>query len=331
MSETNPTSISLSEIEMAASRLSGIAMRTPLLESAVLNERTGGRILLKAETLQRTGTFKFRGAYNTISQLSNDARARGILAWSSGNHAQGVAAAASLLSTPATIVMPADAPSIKIANTRALGADIVLYDRYSESREDIGTKLADQNDLTIIPPYDDPGVIAGQGTVGLEISQQCQELGCTPDALLVNCGGGGLTAGCAIAMSARQPGCEIYTVEPTGFDDMARSLATGGRQSNPPGAKSICDALLSPTPGALTFPIAHELSSGGFHVSDASVRAAIRFAFTSLKLIVEPGGAVSLAAVLDGTFDATAKTVCITLSGGNIGAEMLSEILLEKD
>lgn len=331
MSANSPMCVSIAEIEDAAERLEANAVKTPLLEYSALNERVGGRILLKAETLQRTGTFKFRGAFNKISQLSKEARSRGILAWSSGNHAQGVAAAAGLLSTSATIVMPADAPTIKIANTRALGAEVVLYDRYRENREAIGSKLAQQKKLTIVRPYDDPDIIAGQGTVGLEIAQQCQEIGVTPDAMLVNCGGGGLTAGCAIAMSAYHPGAEIYTVEPEDFDDMARSLETGARQTNAPGAQSICDALLSPTPGELTFPIAQQLLSGGLRVTENSVRNAVRFAFTTLKLVVEPGGAVSLAAILDGTFNARGKTVCITLSGGNIAPELLCEIMQETD
>lgn len=315
------------DIEDAAERLDGVAVRTPLIENTELNARTGGRILLKAECLQRTGSFKFRGAYNTISQLSPEERKNGVLAWSSGNHAQGVAAAAGLLETPATIVMPRDAPAIKIDNTKHLGAEVVLYDRYAESREEIGTKIAEEHGLTIVRPYDDVRIIAGQGTVGLEIDEQCQELGIEPDALLVNCGGGGLTAGCSIALTEMNPATEIYCVEPAGYDDHARSLAKGTRVENSMDQRSICDALLAPAPGELTFAINKEILSGALAVTDDEVKDAVRFAFQHLKLVVEPGGSASLAAILAGKIDCKGRTVCAVLTGGNVTSERFSEII----
>ncbi len=329
MTEAVPPGVDLKDIQDAAERLAETAIRTPLLECHELNELTGGQILLKAESLQRTGSFKFRGAYNKISQLDPRTRAQGVLAWSSGNHAQGVAAAARILSTPATIVMPADAPAIKIDNTRALGAEVVLYDRYNESREEIGSNLATKRNLTIVPPYDDSDIIAGQGTVGLEITEQCRDIGITPDALLINCSGGGLAAGCATAMCAQNPGVEIHTVEPAGFNDMAKSLSAGERQINAPGNRSICDALLAPTPGEITFPIARGLLASGIEVTDANVRDAIRFAYRSLKLVIEPGGAAALAAILDKSYDARGKCVCLVLTGGNISADLFAEIIAE--
>lgn len=327
------TEPSLTDIESAADLLAGVAVRTPLIESPALNELTGGRILLKAETLQRTGSFKFRGAYNKISSLSPETRARGIVAWSSGNHAQGVAAAAALLNAPATIVMPQDAPAIKINNTRKLGAKLVLYDRYRESREEIGERISKEEGLAIVRPYDDPFIIAGQGTIGLEIDEQCLRLGTKADVLLINCSGGGLTAGCSIATAAKSPETEIYTVEPEHHDDMARSLAAGSPVPNshvatggnaPP---SICDALMAPVPGTITFPIAKELVSGGLLVTDDEVRDAISYACRVLKLVVEPGGAASLAAILSAKIDCRDKTVCLILSGGNISDELLTECI----
>jgi threonine dehydratase len=328
MSAATGARVTIADVEAAAERLAGVAVRTPLLESQRLNEITGGRIMLKAETLQRTGSFKFRGAYNKISRLSPEERACGILAWSSGNHAQGVAAAARLLGSPATVVMPTDAPPIKIANTRSYGAEVVLYDRYSESREEIGTRIASERGLTIVRPYDDPLIIAGQGTAALEIDEQCQRIGQEADMLLVNCSGGGLASGLCIAMADRSPAMEIYTVEPEGFDDMARSLRSGSREANEPrAAPTICDALLAPTPGEITFPILKEHLSGGLAVSDEAVRQSVRFASETLKLVVEPGGAASLAAILGGAINVRDRCVCVILTGGNITSELFSEIL----
>ena len=315
------------DVEAAAARLAGKALTTPLLENPDLNERLGARILIKPECLQRTGSFKFRGAYNRISQIPAADRAKGVVAYSSGNHAQGVAAAARLLGIPATIVMPADAPKIKLQNTRGYGAEVVLYDRASEKREEKAAEIAAASGAILVPPYDDPDIIAGQGTCGLEICRQSEAQGTGLDALLVCCGGGGLTAGIATAVSALRPGTPIFTVEPEGFDDTARSLAADERLSNAPGAKSSCDALLSPIPGRLTFEVNRRLVKGGYSVSEEAVLDAMRFAFTTLKLVVEPGGAVCLAALLSGRFEAQGRTVGITLSGGNVDPEAMQRVL----
>jgi threonine dehydratase len=317
----------LTEIETAAERLSDQAVRTPLLEFPALNERAGGRVLVKAETLQRTGSFKFRGAYNKISQIPETARPRGVVAYSSGNHAQGTAAAASLLGVPATIVMPADAPAIKIENTRGYGAEVVFYDRDGESREAVAEGLAAERDATLVRPFDDPDIIAGQGTCGLEIAQQAKDLGARLDATLVCCGGGGLIAGTATALAALSPETKVYSVEPEGFDDTARSLTAGHRVANAAAAGSFCDALLAPMPGELTFAINQRLLAGGLAVSDQEVAAAMVFAFRALKLVVEPGGAVALAALLAGRYEAHGLTVAITLSGGNVDSDTFAQVL----
>lgn len=318
---------SFADIMAAAARLKDQAVRTPLLESPALNQRVGGRVLIKPETLQRTGSFKFRGAYNRISQIPEGERAAGVVAYSSGNHAQGVAAAAALLGLPATIVMPRDAPAMKVDNTRGYGAEVVLYDRSSESRETRAMEIAAQTGATVVRPYDDPWIVAGQGTCGLEIAQQANERGAALDALLVCCGGGGLVSGCALALAELSPRTEVYSVEPEGFDDTARSLAGGSRVANAPGAASFCDALLSPTPGELTFSVNRRLLAGGLAVSDAEVAAAMAFAYRTLKLVIEPGGAVALAAVLAGRYDARGKTVAVTLSGGNVDPALYGKVL----
>ena len=292
-----------------------------------LDRKLGGRVLLKAETLQRTGSFKFRGAYNRISQIPQDARPAGVVAYSSGNHAQGVAAAAALLGVPATIVMPEDAPAIKLANTRGYGAEVVLYDRFTEVREEICAEIAARRGATIVRPFDDPAIIAGQGTCGLEIARQAAALDAELDAVLICCGGGGLTAGCALALAELSPRTAIYTVEPEAFDDTARSLAAGARVANDPAARSFCDALLAPTPGELTFAINRRLVTGGLSVGDAEVAAAMAYAFRTLKLVVEPGGAVALAALLSGRLDARGKTVALTLSGANVDPQTYREVL----
>jgi len=318
---------SYADIIAAAERLAGTAVYTPLLENPVLSEAVGGRMLLKAETLQRTGSFKFRGAYNFISQLDAAQRRNGVVAYSSGNHAQGVAAAAALLGAPATIVMPSDAPAVKLDNTRALGATVVTYNRDTEPREEIAARLAADTGATIVPPYDHPWTIAGQGTVGLEIAAQSADLGAKPDAVLVCCGGGGLTAGIATAFAEVSPATNIHTVEPMGFDDTARSLAAGEALPNLPGARSICDALLAPEPGQLTLSINQRLVSSGIAVSDEDVRRAMIFAWQTLKLVVEPGGAVALAAALNGAIDCKGRVVAVVLSGANVDATVFSEIL----
>lgn len=305
------------DVHAAARRIAGVAVRTPLLECGALDRLSGGRVFIKPEMLQRTGSFKFRGAWNRLSQLSGNDRRAGVVAWSSGNHAQGVAAAAQMLGVPALIVMPSDAPRLKTERTRGFGAEVVLYDRLTEMREEIGARIAAERGAVIVRPYDDPGIIAGQGTVGLEIAEDAARLGVALDAVLVPAGGGGLAAGTALALGAAMPDAKVWCVEPQGFDDHARSLAAGRRLSNDAGGRSFCDALLAPMPGELTFAINATRLAGGLAVSDAEVAAAMRFAFEELKLVVEPGGAVALAAVLAGRFDTKGKTVALVLSGGN--------------
>lgn len=311
----------------AARVISPAAVRTPLIENAVLNERCGRRVLLKFEGAQHTGSFKFRGAYNRLARLDVGQRKAGVVAWSSGNHAQGVAAAARLLNMPATIVMPADAPAIKLANTRALGAEVVTYDRHRESREEIATALANGRGATLVPSYDDPFIIAGQGTAGLEILDQAADVRASISQILVCCGGGGLTAGIATAVAGRRSGARVFTVEPEAFDDTARSLDLGERQAIAAGASSICDALMAPMPGDLTFPINRALVAGGLTVSEAQVRDAMRLAFTTLKLVVEPGGAVALAAVLNGLAPPCDGATAVVLSGSNVDPALYAEIL----
>jgi threonine dehydratase len=316
--------ISLSDIQLAASRIAGEAVVTPLISSSALDAACGARILIKPETLQRSGSFKFRGAYNRLSALSDTERAAGVVAWSSGNHAQGVAAAAEVLGIAATIVMPSDAPAIKVANTRAYGAEVVFYDRYTQSREKISFAIARERGAVVVPSFDDPHVIAGQGTVGLELVQQAAASGHSLDLVLCCCGGGGLIAGTATALRALSPKTAIYSVEPCAFDDTARSLAAGERLSNPPEARSICDALLAPEPGELTFPINQALLTSGLSVSDDETRSAMAYAFRVLKLVVEPGGAVALAALLAGKIDVAGRTVAVVLSGGNVDPELFA-------
>ena len=317
----------IADVREAAGRLKGHALSTPLVESPLLNDRLGGRILVKAEMLQYAGAFKFRGAFNRLSQLDEAERKRGVVAYSSGNHAQGVAVVARMLDVPALIVMPKTAPAIKVENTRAYGAEVVLYDPATESREEIGGTLAEERGATLVPPYDDPDIISGQGTVGLELVAQAGERDAVLDALLIPCGGGGLTAGCALALSGESPGTAVYGVEPAGFDDTAKSLAAGKRIFNSPGAKSICDALPHPTPGEITFEINRRLLAGCLVVGDDLTAEAMRVAMTHLKLVVEPGGAVALAAALSGTFDCRGKTVGVVCSGGNVDPALFRTVL----
>jgi len=319
------------DIEDAAKRLAGNAVVTPLIEQPALNERIGGRVLLKAETLQRTGSFKFRGAFNRLSQIPEPDRPAGVVAYSSGNHAQGVAAAAKLLKLHATIIMPSDAPQIKIDGTRYYGAEVVTYDRESQSREAIGQALARETGAILVRPYDDPDVIAGQGTCGLEIARQAEALGAKLDQALVCCGGGGLIAGTALALEALAPDCSVYCVEPEGFDDTRRSLSAGERVPVDPQAHSICDALLAPMPGEITFALNRRLLTGGLAVSDAEVRQAMAFAFRHLKLVIEPGGAVALAALLSGKVEARDRTSVLVLSGGNVDPALFAAILAQED
>jgi threonine dehydratase len=318
--------IGIREIEAAAQRLDGVAVRTPLLRNHALDEVAGGRVLLKPECLQVTGSFKIRGAYNFLSQLTPDEAGRGVVAFSSGNHAQGVAAAGEMLGIHAAIVMPEDAPRAKLDNTRHLGGEVITYDRYTGDREAIARDIAKQRGAVVVPSYDHDYIIAGQGTVGFEIAQQCREQGITPDQVLVCCGGGGLVSGSAVALKHFYPDVSVHTVEPEGFDDTARSLRSGQREHIGDDARSICDALQAHTPGELTFEIMRRMLADGLIVSDEDVRAAMRFAFRNLKLVIEPGGAVALAAVLARKIETAGKTTVIVASGGNVDRDLYAEI-----
>lgn len=315
------------DIVDARARIAGEAVVTPLLRSPFLDEMTGGTVLLKSETLQRTGSFKFRGAFNRLSLIPQDRRARGVVACSSGNHAQGVAEAARVLGMPATIVMPQDAPQAKLDRTRRSGARIVTYRRGVDDRDAIALGIAEETGATLVHPYNDAGVIAGQGTIGAEVAEQAATMGLVPDAMLTCAGGGGMTGGIALALETLLPDCELLPVEPEGFDDHGRSLAAGMPVANPSEAGSICDALLARQPGEIGFSITRRRAKRGLVVSDAEALAAVAFAFRELKLVVEPGGAVCLAAVLSGRLPVAGRVVALTLSGGNIDADMMAKAL----
>lgn len=303
-------------IEAAASRMAGHVRCTPLLNAPLLDKAVGRRIFVKAECLQVTGSFKARGGWSAVSALAPEARARGVIAYSSGNHAQGVAHAAAAHGAPCVILMPSDAPQVKIANTRAYGAEVVLYDRATGDRDAIGARLAAERGLTLIKPYDDPQVIAGQGTVGLELAEQAAEAGVAAAPVFVCCGGGGLSSGIALALEARAPGLQVRTAEPAGFDDMARSLASGRRERNAATTGSICDAILTLSPGELTFPHLQRLAGPGAVISDDQALRAMALAFTHLRIVLEPGGAAALAAALFS--DDLPDTVIAVATGGNV-------------
>lgn len=324
-----PTLPTIADIESAAAVLAGNAVETPLLESPLLNQRLGARVLVKAEMLQRTGSFKFRGAYNKISRIPAARRKAGVVAYSSGNHAQAVAAVAKLLGMSATIVMPADAPAIKRRNTEAWGAEIVSYDRHRDDREAIGTAIAGETGGTLVKPYDDPLIIAGQGTVGLELAAQLAAIEVRPDAVLVPCGGGGLIAGVSTALADRLPGVPVHAVEPAGFDSTGRSLSAGERQRCDTSRTSICDSLLAPMPGEITFAINRRTLAGGITVEDGDALAAVAAVFEYLKVVAEPGGAVGLAALLSGRYAAAGKTIAIVCSGGNVDPARFAEALAQ--
>ena len=320
-------SVTFADIRAAAERLAGHAVETPLIESPALNELLGGRVLIKPETLQRVGAFKFRGAYNRLSQMSAEEKRGGVVAFSSGNHAQGVALAARLLGMPALIVMPSDAPRVKVDATRGYGAEVSFYDRARDDREAIAASLAAERGAVIVPAFDDPHVIAGQGVAGLEIAAQAAARGARLDLLLAPVGGGGLMAGVSLAMKTLSPHTELYGIEPAGFDDTRLSLEAGERVGAPPAQRSLCDALESPMPGRITFPILRNALSGVFAVTDSEVADAMRLAFSMLKLVVEPGGVVALAALLSGRLRLEGRTAAIILSGGNVDQELFARVI----
>jgi threonine dehydratase len=315
------------DVDIAAQKLAGIALRTPLINSPVLDARLGARVFLKAETLQRTGSFKFRGAYNKLSSIPPEKRAVGVVAYSSGNHAQGVAHAAQLCRMPAVIVMPSDAPRPKRERTAALGADVVLYDRDREDRAGIAREICAKRGATLVPPFDDPFVIAGQGTAGREIAEDLEAMGLKPDVVVIGASGGGLAAGITLALKARFPAAAYFTAEPAGFDDTARSFKSGQRERNPRMSGTICDALMTETPGVITWEINRKLIGQGVAASDEEVGRAVAFAFRELKLVVEPGGAIGLAALLAGRPDVKGKVVVAVLSGGNVDAELFHRLI----
>ena len=303
------------------------AVRTPLLSLPALNARVGTNVFLKPELLQRTGSFKFRGAFNKLSSIPAEKRSAGVVAFSSGNHAQGVAAAAQILDIKATIVMPSDAPASKRERTKSYGADVVLYDRDREDREAIAREIAEKRGATLVRPYDDPLIIAGQGTAGREIAEDMAALGVAPDLVVAPASGGGLIAGIATAVKARFPQAQVIVAEPKDYDDHGLSLKAGRREAHHANARTICDALMAEMPGEITFAINGKLLSGGVTASDEEVGAAMAFAFRELKLVVEPGGAVGLAALLAGRIDARDKNIVIVLSGGNVDADLYAKLI----
>src|SRR5215470_18068305 len=319
--------VSSADIDRAASVVAPFAVRTPLLSFPVLDAHVGTRVFLKPEMLQRTGSFKFRGAFNKLSSIPQAERSGGVVAFSSGNHAQGVAVAAKILNMQATIVMPADAPLSKRERTKSYGAEVVLYDRDREDREAIAREIAKKRGATLVKPYDDPFVIAGQGTAGREIAEDMAALGLAPDIVVAPASGGGLIAGDATAVKARFPHAEVIVAEPEGFDDHVRSLRAGRREPHDAQGRTICDALMAAIPGELTFAINSKLLSRGVTASDEEVGRAMAFAFRELKLVVEPGGAVGLAALLSGKIEVRGKNVVIVLSGGNVDAELYAKLI----
>ncbi|MET3856109.1 threonine/serine dehydratase [Rhizobium sp. OAE497] len=318
---------SIEMIVAARARLRGHARRTPLLSSPFLDEMAGRRVFVKAECLQHTGSFKFRGGWSAVSGLEPDVRKRGVIAFSSGNHAQGVALAAKLHGVPSVIIMPSDAPKLKIDNTRAFGAEVVLYDRAKEDRDAIGDRLSAERGLTLVKPFDEPLVIAGQGTTGLEIAEQAEEEGIKTAEVLIPCGGGGLSSGVALALEASAPSFMVRTCEPENFDDYARSLASGKIKRNAAMTGSICDAIITPEPGKITFPILKRLAGAGIVVTDEEALRAMALAFKRLKIIVEPGGAVALAAALFHGKALESDTIIAITSGGNVDTDVFATAL----
>ena len=316
-----------SDVEDAAAQLAGVAVKTPLLRSDLLDEQVGARIFVKPECLQRTGSFKFRGAYNRISRLSPEELARGVMAFSSGNHAQGVAAASRLMGSNAKILMPQDAPRAKVEGVKFWGGEVIFYDRATEDREAIGRRIADEEGRTLVPPFEDRYIIAGQGSAGLELMAQAREQDALIDKVICCAGGGGLIAGVGLAVKHANPEAEVWAAEPVDFDDMKLTFETGERVVNKKLTGSICDAIITPTHGELTWSLNARQLSGGYAVSDEEVLDAMAFAWRHLKIVVEPGGAVALAAVLSGKADVKGRTVCAVVSGGNVDKAMFEGAL----
>ena len=314
-------------IRAANDRLMGHKRVTPLLSSPFLDDIAGKQIFVKPECLQHTGSFKYRGAFSAVSAQPDDTRAKGVIAFSSGNHAQGVALAARQHGISSVIIMPADAPKTKIDNTRALGAEVVLYDREHEDRDEIGARISQERDLTLIKPFDEPEVIAGQGTCGLEIAEQAAELGITDADVLVCCGGGGLTSGIALALEQDAPNMRVRPVEPTGFDDVCRSLISGKIERNPTTLGSLCDAIVTISPGQLTFPIMQRLCHAGITVTEEQALHAMQLAHDRLKITIEPGGAVALAAALFHGDQTSSDCVIAVASGGNVDRDVFERAL----
>jgi threonine dehydratase len=324
MTEALPT---FEDVRAAAARLAGRIVHTPLLRHRLLDEVTGAMVVVKPEPLQRTGSFKLRGATNAALLLPSEARRGGIVTHSSGNHGQACAAAAHMLGMSATIAMPSDAPAIKVEATRRWGAEIVAFDRHGVDRDALAETLAAERGATLIPPFDHPDVIAGQGTAALELLEDAAALGLVPDAFAVCTGGGGLTAGCVLALEALAPKAEVFAVEPEGWDDTRRSLEAGRRVANEAPGSGLCDALLAKQPGALTFAINHRHLAGGVVVTEAEIFRAMRFAFEHLKIVAEPGGAVALAAVLAGKVAARGGVIGVVISGGNVDPAVFARAL----
>jgi threonine dehydratase len=319
--------VNIDMIRAAYARGKGHVRRTPLLSSPFLDEIAGRQVFVKVECLQHTGSFKFRGGWSALSAMDPEKRAKGVIAFSSGNHAQGVTLAAKMHGTSSVIIMPSDAPQVKIDNTKALGAEVVLYDRASEDRDKIGVQLSSARDLALIKPFDDPLVIAGQGTCGLEIAEQAVELGLEAGEVITCCGGGGLTSGIAMALEADAPSFKVRPAEPKGFDDVARSLSAGEIQCNAAMTGSICDAIITPQPGDLTFPIMHRLCGAGLVVTEDECLRTMGLAFERLRIVIEPGGAVALAAALFHGDQLNADTVIATASGGNVDKAVFERAL----
>ncbi|GAA6202547.1 threonine/serine dehydratase [Aquicoccus sp. SU-CL01552] len=319
--------ISLEDVCRAAETLKGVTVRTPVLENPDVNERLGGRLILKCENLQRTGAFKIRGAYHRMFGLTPEERKLGAVTYSSGNHALGLARAARLLGSSALIVMPGDVPKAKMAAVRAMGAEVVTYDRDSENSADIVARVIGETGRIEVPPSAHPQILAGAGTAALELLEDVGPL----DAVLVPCGGGGLTAATAVVMAQGAPGCAVFAAEPALFDDTRRSLAAGERIGNPTGRRTICDAIMTPIPNAVTFPINRALLAGGVTATDAEVRAAMRFAFEHFKIVAEPGAVVGLAAILNGQVPIRGRSIATVITGGNIDTVRFSQLLDDDD